>query len=83
MEARDIKELLSLFSLRQDLIEEGKAYLRRLEEGLDPEEAVAILRQNANGLSIPEFPQMEKKAKEEIRRYASQFRRASGRRTAQ
>ncbi len=79
LEAENIKELASLFSLREDLVEQAKGCLHRLELALEPEEAAAMLRENARSLSLPDFPKLEKKAKTEIRRYATTLRRRAGR----
>jgi len=80
LEAENIKELISLFSLREDLVEQAKGFLHRLELALEPEEAAAMLRENARSLSLPGFPKLEKKAKKEIRCYATRLRRRSERR---
>ena len=82
LDAPNIRDLLRLFSLQADLVEQAKAFLGRRETGLEPQEAAAILRQNVQDLSIPESPEVEKKAKAEIRRYAKMFRTRSARRSS-
>ena len=80
IQGRSVKELSSLFSLRADLVDRAEAFLRRRELDLDPEAAAATLRQNARGLSFPDFPELEKEAKAEIRKCAQRFDRLARRR---
>ena len=81
LDAPNIRDLLRVFSLQEDLVEQAKAFLRRREIVLERQEAAVILRRSAQDLSIPESPELEKKAKAEIRRYAKMFRSRSARRS--
>ena len=79
LEAQDIKELVSLFCMRPDLIERATGFIRQREEALDPQASATMLRDNARALAIPDFPELEKKARAEIRRYATTVRHQAGR----